>query len=224
MNATARTALIAGASGLVGTALVRELLDSPRYARVIALSRRPLPFEHPRFANRILDFSRLEEQVQSLRCDDAFCCLGTTLRNAGSRQQFRAVDHDLVLRFARVARQLGASTLVLVSSVGAKAGSRNFYLATKGETELAVEALRYASLHIMQPGLLLGARRERRSFEWLAQQVLGVVNPLLVLAQAPWQAIDAKQLALAMRQVALSGRRGMYRYAGQKLKQQAVRD
>lgn len=220
MADTTRVALIAGASGMVGRALVRELLDTPAYTRVIGLSRRPLPFEHPRFANRILDFGRMEEQLKTLRCDDAFCCLGTTIRTAGSQQAFRTVDHDLVVRFAKLARELGAQTFTLVSSTGADANSRYFYLRTKGETELVVETLRFPALFIVQPGLLLGSRRELRPLELVAQGAMTLVNPLLQGGLAKWRAISAVRLAGAMRQIAMSGRRGVYRYAGQKLEQQ----
>ena len=114
---TPRVALVAGASGMVGVALVRALIAGGEYARVIALTRRPLPFEAPRLANRIIRFDAMEEQLRAVACEDAFCCLGTTRREAGSAQAFRAVDHDLVLRFARCAQNSGAKTLVAVSSV-----------------------------------------------------------------------------------------------------------
>ena len=157
-----RVALVAGANGMVGRELLRSLTDAGAHQRVIALSRRPLPFEAPRLANRIVRFETLEQDLRGLRCDDAYCCLGTTLSAAGSQQAFRAVDHDLVLSFARFAQSAGAKTLVAVSAAGAAPEARNFYLRVKGETELALMALRFRSLHLMEPSLLLGARREWR--------------------------------------------------------------
>ncbi len=200
---TPRVALVAGASGMVGVALVRALIAGGEYARVIALTRRPLPMEAPRLANRIIRFETMEEQLRALSCDDAFSCLGTTRRDAGSAQAFRAVDHDLVLRFARCAQALGAKTMVAVSSVGAAPESRNLYLRVKGETEVALEALHFRSLHLMQPAEALG------------RFVAPLLNPLLLGRSARWRAISAGTVAAAMRAAALSGRPGTYRFTWQ---------
>jgi uncharacterized protein YbjT (DUF2867 family) len=209
---TNRVALVAGASGMVGLALVRHLVARQEYARVIALSRRPLPIEAPRLANRILRFENLETELRGLRCDDAYCCLGSTLRAAGSPAAFRAIDHDLVLRYARCAQGAGAQTLVAVSSAGASAESRNFYLRVKGETELALEALRFRSLHLLEPGLLLGARAQWRTAEMLGRLLMPLLNPLLLGRFEQWRGIDVDTVAAAMRAAALSGRLGVQRY------------
>src|SRR5258706_5794924 len=208
---TPRVALVAGASGMVGVALVRALIAGGEYARVIALTRRPLPIESPRLANRIIRFEAMEEQLRAVVCDGVLCCLGTTRREAGSAQAFRGVDHDLVLRFARWAQASGAKTMVVVSSVGAAAESGNLYLRVKGETDLALEALGFRSLHLMQPSLLLGTRPQWRMAEALGRFVAPLLNPLLLGRQARWRAIDAGAVAAAMRAAALSGRPGTYR-------------
>ncbi|MGH8252807.1 MAG: NAD-dependent epimerase/dehydratase family protein [Steroidobacteraceae bacterium] len=207
-------ALVAGASGMVGTELVRVLTASSDYRRVIALSRRPLSIEAPRLANRILRFENLENDLRGVTCDDAYCCLGSTIRQAGTQQAFRAVDHDLILRFARFAQAAGARTLVVISSAGAAADSRNFYLRVKGETELALEALRFRSLHLMQPSLILGARKQWRITEMVGRVVMPLVNPLLLGRYEQWRAIPARTFATAMRSAARSGRLGVNRYAG----------
>src|ERR1700691_6649742 len=104
-----RIALVAGGSGMVGGALLPLLLQSPHYTRVHALSRRPLPFDHPRLANRVVRFeASLQAQLKGLQCQDAFCCLGTTIREAGSQTALRDVDHDLVLEIYQIARSCGA--------------------------------------------------------------------------------------------------------------------
>ncbi len=214
-------ALVAGASGMVGAELVRVLVASGDYRRVIALSRRPLPIESPRLVNRILRFENLENDLRGLACDDAYCCLGTTLRQAGSQQAFRAVDHDLILRFARFAQVAGAKTLVVVSAAGAAPEARNFYLKVKGETELALEALRLRSLHLMQPSLLLGQRRQWRMAETLGRVFMPLVNPLLLGRMERWRAISAGNVAAAMRAAARSGRLGVQRYSGRSLRAMA---
>jgi uncharacterized protein YbjT (DUF2867 family) len=208
-----RTALVAGGSGLVGRALLPLLLAAPEYARVQALSRRPLPIEHARLANRVLRFDApLDSQLKGLSVQDAFCCLGTTLRAAGSQAAFRAVDHDLVLAFARAAKAAGAERLVVVSSVGADAASKTFYLRVKGETERDLEALRLRSLDILQPSLLLGARREWRALELAGQLAGWALGPLLMGNWSRYRPIEASMVAAAMRGAARSGRVGVARH------------
>jgi uncharacterized protein YbjT (DUF2867 family) len=207
-----RVALVAGANGMVGLALLRALLDSGDYSRVIAVTRRPLAFEAPRLVNRILRFEELEAGLKGTSASDAYCCLGTTLRQAGSQQAFSAVDHDLVLRFARAAQLVGVQTFVAVSSVGADPAASSFYLRVKGETEAALEALRFRSLHLLQPGVLLGARAQFRPLEALGRLLLPLLNPLLPGKYARWRAIDVRIVAAAMRAAAASGRLGVLRH------------
>jgi uncharacterized protein YbjT (DUF2867 family) len=208
-----RTALVAGGSGLVGTRLLPLLLAAGEYTRVLALSRRPLPIDHPRLANRVVRFDEsLASQIKGLQCNDAFCCLGTTIREAGSQQAFRAVDHDLTLEFARLALTAGAERLVVVSSVGADAASRHFYLRVKGESELALQALRFRSLDIMLPSVLLGARRNVRPLELLAQAALWTLNPVILGPWMRYRGITAETVAAAMLGAARGRRLGVHRY------------
>jgi uncharacterized protein YbjT (DUF2867 family) len=207
-----RVALLAGASGLVGGYVLEALLDAPDFARVFAVTRRPLGREHSRLANRIVQFDRLESQLQGLRCQVAFCCLGTTLRRAGSREAFRQVDFDYVLAFARAARAAQAERFVVVSSVGASSRSKHFYLRVKGEMEQALEALQFPALDILQPGLLLGFRRELRPRELALTMLMPVLNPLLGGMRQAYRGIAARQVAAAALGAARSGRRGVYRY------------
>ena len=178
-DADAKVALVAGASGLTGGAALDALLGAPDISRVLAVSRRPLGREHPRLANRIVQFEHLEAQLKGASCDVALCCLGTTSRQAGSQQGFRAVDIDCVLAFARAAKAANARRFVVVSSVGADPGARNFYLRTKGEMEQHLVEAGFESLDILQPSLLLGSRGEVRPLELAARALTPLVNPLL---------------------------------------------
>jgi uncharacterized protein YbjT (DUF2867 family) len=206
-----KTALIAGATGLVGGHLLDLLLDAPEIARVYAVTRRPLLRESPRLANRVVQFERIEELLRGLVCHVAFCCLGTTLRAAGSEQAFRTVDHDHVLAFARAAHAAGVHRFVVVSSVGADTRSASFYLRVKGETEAALAQVGFDSLEIMQPGLLLGVRRELRPLETLARLAMPLVNPLLRGTRQQYRGIPPRTVAEAMLGASRMGRRGIHR-------------
>jgi len=220
---TGRVALLAGAIGLVGSRLLPLLLGATEYSRVLALTRRPLLFDHARLANRIVRFdSGLEKQLSGLRCNDAFCCLGTTLREAGGQEGFRAVDQDLVLKIAHLAQRAGAERFVVISSVGANETSKNFYLRVKGETERALERLQFAALDIMQPSMLLGLRRNVRPLEFLAQGVLWFVNPLLLGNLARYRGMAAGEVAAAMLGAARGRRRGVNRYGVSEMRALAV--
>jgi uncharacterized protein YbjT (DUF2867 family) len=208
----AKIALLAGASGLVGGCLLDALLDTQDYTRVLAVTRRPLGREDPRLANRVVAYDKLDAQLTGITCHTAFCCLGTTIRAAGSQEAFRHVDLDYVLTFARIAKAAQAQRFLVVSAAGADRGSKNFYLRTKGEMEQGLIEMRFASLDIFQPGLLLGWRREIRPLELAARVVMPVLNPLLVGSLSAFRGISATTVARAMVRCARSGRRGVYRY------------
>ena len=193
-----RTALIAGASGLVGGFLLRQLLELPEYDRVISLGRRPLALAHPKLVQVTVDFAALEKTTADLRCDDAFCCLGTTIKQAGSQENFRAVDHAAVLAVAWTARRNGAQRFFLVSSLGASARSRIFYNRVKGETEEALEVLDFGTLGLFRPSLLLGPRVEKRPAERLIAAVMWIAEPLLIGPLRQYRAIQAEVVARAM--------------------------
>ena len=215
---TKLTALVAGGSGLVGKHLLELLTLQADFGRVLAVTRRPLSFDHPRLANRIVRFDTLEQSLAGMRADVAFCCLGTTLRSAGSREAFRQVDCDYVVAFARAARTAGVARFVLNSSVGADSGSKNFYLRVKGETEAALAAFDFAALDILQPGFLLGWRNDVRPLELAASLVLGAINPLLFGRGEPYRAIPARVVAAAMVGATRTGRKGIYRYTHREIR------
>ena len=212
MSTTPRIALVAGATGLVGGLLLNTLLDAPDYTRVYALTRRPFGKEHPKLANRVVIFERMADQLKGLVAQDAYCCLGTTIAEAGSQEAFRAVDVDAVLLFARAARAAQATRFVVVSSVGASSQSKKFYLRTKGEMEEAVTGLGFTSVDILQPSLLLGPRKELRFLEIAGQVFAPLVNPLLTGSREAYRAVPAETVAKAMLGAARRGARGVYRY------------
>ena len=157
---------------------MQALLEAPDYSRVFALTRRPLGREHPKLANRIVVFERMATQLKGLVANDAFCCIGTTIAEAGSQEVFREADLDAVLLFAEAARAAGATRFAVVSSVGASSSSKKFYLRTKGEMEDAVTAMGFASVDIFQPSLLLGPRKQVRTMELIGGLLSPLINPL----------------------------------------------
>src|ERR1700736_459837 len=207
-----KVVLLAGASGYVGNLALDTLLDSSDISRVFAITRRPLGREHPRLANRIVQFEQIESQLKGITCHVALCAVGTTIRQAGSEQAFRQVDVDAVLAFARTAKAAQAQRFVVVSSAGADRKSKNFYLRTKGEMEEALVGVGFTSLDILQPSLLLGWRREIRPLELLGTAFAPLVNPFLTGKREPFRAIPARTVAAAMAGVTRSGRRGVQRY------------
>jgi uncharacterized protein YbjT (DUF2867 family) len=186
-------ALVAGATGLVGQALVRQLSTDPAWSEVRALVRRELPAELsvPTVVPVTVDYTRLDPPPAWAAADHVFCALGTTMRRAGSREAFRQVDFDYPVALARAALVRGARHYLVVTAVGASSESRFFYNRVKGEIEEAILALGYRSVTIARPSLLLGPRKETR----LGEQVAKVVG---VLAPAQWKPVAATSVARAL--------------------------
>jgi uncharacterized protein YbjT (DUF2867 family) len=207
-----RTAILAGATGLVGAHLLRLLLADPRYGRVIAVSRRGLGIEHAKLRSLITAFDAVETALADAgeTIDDAFCALGTTIRTAGSRAAFRRVDFDYVVAFARAARAAGARQFILASAIGASVRSAFFYLRVKGEAEQAVAGLGYPAFHVFRPCLLLGRRAQPRPREALGQALAPFLNPLLVGPAAAYRGIPAERVAAAMIAAAVPERPGRH--------------
>ena len=207
-----RIAMLAGASGFTGGHLLELLLDSPDFDRVLAVTRRPLAREHPRLANRIVQFDTLENQLRGAQCDTAFCCIGSTRKAAGSESAFRRVDIDYVVAFARAAKAAQARRFVFLSSVRADAASTHFYLRVKGEVENVLGTMGFLSLDLMQPSLITGLRHELRPLDLVGTALMPLVNPFLTGDREALRSISVRTLAAAMLGAHRSGRRGARRY------------
>lgn len=200
MYLTPQRILLAGATGLTGEHLLDRLLNEPTIARVLAPTRRPLA-EHPHLDNPVGELTGLLPQLEG-PLDTAFCCLGTTIKQAGSQEAFQAVDHDLVLAVAARALELGARHFLVISAIGANPASSVFYNRVKGEMEEALKAQGWPQLTIVRPSLLLGPRSEFRLGERLAA-------PVLRWLPGKWRGIGACTLARAMWRLALEEGRGV---------------
>ncbi len=195
-------ACVVGATGLVGQELVSQLCEDTGFEAIHVLTRRPASFSGTtsqcNLIRHLVDFSQLQECAWPT-CEVLFCCLGTTIRTAGSQAAFRAVDLDYVVTAARCARQAGATRLVVVSAMGADPQSRVFYNRVKGDMEAAVTGLGFDAVAIVRPSLLTGDRAEQRIGERVAQSVLKVANRLL---PKKYRSIPAVAVARAMIAVA----------------------
>ncbi len=190
-----KTALIAGATGLIGGQLLELLLKDNRYNEVIALSRKPLSSNHPKLTNVVIDFDRLAEQSDALRADDVFCCLGTTMKQAGSQKAFYKVDFEYPLQIAKITRALGARQYLLVTALGANKKSSIYYNRVKGEIEEAVGNQDFESYHIFRPSFLQGDRIENRPGE---QATTAFFKLFGFLVPRKFKAIDSVKVARAM--------------------------
>ena len=207
-----RTALVAGASGLIGGHVVRRLLEDPGYDRVTVLARRELPLAHAKLTRRLVDFGQLAQLADFPRVHDVFCCLGTTMQQAGSADAFRKVDLTYVVELGRLAVRHRASQFLVVTALGANPVSRVFYNRVKGETEAAVRQLAFDGIHIFRPSLLLGARAQRRRGEWLAVLLAPLVSWALVGPLARYRPIRAAAVGRAMVRVARDAAGGVHVY------------
>lgn len=219
MGVTDGNVLLAGASGMVGGLVLRELLRDSRFkGRLIAPTRRGLPIEDSRLLAPMVDFKSAEsaQTIQRAtdladgRIDAYVCCLGSTIKAAGSREAFIAVDRELVLELARLARAAGARHAILVSSAGASRQSGNFYLRVKGEVEDAMEMQGFQRLDLLQPGLLLGPREQRRPAEALFQRLAPLANVLMAGRLRPYRAVPADSLARAIVRLVATGGQGIF--------------
>lgn len=202
------SALLLGATGLVGGECLSLLLEEPRYATVFAPSRRPLG-AHPKLVGQSVDFETPPVLPAELAGGDVFCCLGTTIAKAGSPASFRRVDYDYVLALARRASERGMRQFVLVSSLGADPRSKLLYPRVKGEAERDIAALPFESVHLLRPSLLLGKRGESRPAEAAVQALAPLLSWVLVGPLRKYRPIGAVVVAKAMLRLAAQAAPGV---------------
>jgi len=199
-----KQAIIFGATGAVGRQLLDLCLNGDRYTKVNVIARRPALSPHAKLNWIELEFDELDEleAISDLAGGDAYCCLGTTIKAAGSQEKFRQVDYDYVLNAARFAKKCSVVNFSMVSALGADAKSKNFYSRTKGEVEAAVAAENLNSLRIFRPSLLKGERDEFRPLEDIGNFVSLLLTPVFHLGLRKYQPLEIKKLARALIQTA----------------------
>ena len=173
-----KTAIVLGASGLVGTELVHQLLNSVEFGEVKIFVRRTLEISHPKLEEHIIDFDNLSSWKQKLVGYALFSCMGTTIKTAGSKEKQYMVDFTYPYNCIEAAIENGTKQIILVSSIGAKETSSNFYLRIKGELEEAVKKLNPSNFIVFRPSILDGNRVENRPAEYLAIKIMRILGKL----------------------------------------------
>jgi uncharacterized protein YbjT (DUF2867 family) len=193
-----RTAIVFGATGMVGNILLEELIKSADYSAIKIFVREPTGISEPKVEEIITDVSNSAGYSDKITGDDLFICLGTTIKKAGSVENMEKIDRDLPVQIARLARNNGIKNIAVVSSIGAAKTSRNYYLRMKGEMETGILKLNFDSTAIVRPSMLLGERKERRRGEMVGKVVMKTFQPVLIGKLLKYRAIHAKDVARAM--------------------------
>jgi uncharacterized protein YbjT (DUF2867 family) len=212
MKNAKRTALIAGASGLIGGHCLTLLLENENYSNVISIGRRELAVTHPKLQQHVVDFNELEFYQELFKVNHVFCCLGTTIKTAGSKEKFRLVDYVFPIKMAQLAQSNGVEVYSIITAMGANAKSSIFYNQVKGEVENELKALDIPVVHILQPSLLLGDRNESRTGEAIAQAIFKVINPIFVGKLKQFKGIPGERVAQKMIALANNENKGYQKY------------
>jgi len=191
------TAIIIGATGLVGNALLKLLLEDPQFSEVKVFTRRSVEIEHPKLDEHLIDFDQIKSIREAIKGDVLFSCLGTTMRKAGSKDAQYKIDYTYQYEFAKYAKQNGVPAYVLVSSASADSKSMFFYTRMKGELEDAVKALSFDKIRILQPSVLAGDRQEERLGERIGGTVINTLAKFLPFLRK-YRSITGTEVASAM--------------------------
>src|ERR1700761_9615073 len=209
-------AIIAGASGLIGSKLLNILLNEPAYNEVLILVRKVLPIEHQKLVQLVVDFDKLDEHEASITGHAVFCCLGSTQKKTPDLAVYRKIDHDYPVKLAQLAKQNGVNQYHLVSAIGANSKSSNFYTKMKGETEDDLKKVDLECLHIYQPSFLTGDRKESRPMERMVVGIMKVIDPLLIDGLKKYRSIPAQTVAQAMFNESLKNEEGVFIHTSDK--------
>lgn len=200
---THNTSLIIGSTGLIGNKLLYEL--AKKDTEIIAITRRPINNLPENVSLLNIDFDDFLQNGVLPSCNHIYICLGTTIKKAGSQSEFKKVDFDYCVSFARKAREAGATKISLVSSVGANPHTKNFYLKTKGEVEEEIKKIDFQVINIFRPSLLLGRREESRFLEKIGQNLSSFLNLFLIGSLRKYRSIKASNVAYCMANYEQSG-------------------
>jgi len=213
----ARTAIVFGATGLIGRSLVNELTSSENYSLIKIFGRNEKRYSSvEKIREFVIDFNRLPDYSEQITGDDLFICLGTTIKKAGSVEKMEEIDRDIPIRIASIASANRVNRIAVVSSIGADPGSKNYYLRIKGEMERGVMTLNFKTIAVVRPSILFGERNERRMGEAIGKFMMKIFGIFLVGKYLKYRGIEGKAVASAMVKI-LSNRTGKEIYESDKL-------
>jgi uncharacterized protein YbjT (DUF2867 family) len=204
-----KKALLVGASGLIGSNLLQLLLNDGNFQEVVSWSRKAQGLHHPKLTEKEIDFNYIE-RIPSENFDVIFCCIGTTIHKAKTQEKFYKVDHDYVVELARYAEKSGISKFIVISSIGAKKDTSNFYLRTKGEMEFDVSQLKIPSVTFLRPSMLMGKRKEFRFGELIGKGFMKAIGFLFIGKMKKYKGIHAKTVAETMVRLAKKNYEGKF--------------
>ncbi len=207
-----KSALLFGASGLVGGELLNCLLKGNEYSKVIIFVRKSLDLKHPKLEERVIEFEDLSRHKDCFEVNDVFCCLGTTIKKAKSQEAFKKVDVEYPLEIARLSKEMRAEKFLIISSMGANPKSSVFYSRMKGFLEQKLKEISIKSLHIFRPSLLLGDRNEFRFGESVSSFLTKAISFVFVGTLKKYKPIEAKTVANGMYKAAQGKSDGIYTY------------
>jgi len=212
-------AIIAGASGLIGSELLTILLNQPEYAEVVILVRKSTGIQHAKLKERVIDYDLLDSYADEISGHAIFSCLGTTNNKTPDKDIYRKIDHDYPVKLAQLGLKNGVKQFHLVSSLGADAKSTAFYLKLKGETEEDIEKVGLKTVHIYQPSLITGDRKEHRLAEKIMTPIMKVIDPLLFGGLKKYRSIHAQTIAMAMFKQSITNEEGVFIHPSDNIKQ-----
>ncbi|MFH6986724.1 NAD(P)H-binding protein [Flavobacterium collinsii] len=193
-----KKAILYGASGLVGSYILENLLNNNNYEQVIIVVRKDLNIQHPKLKTLIGDFNSLSKVIKDIQVDEVFIALGTTQKKTPDKKLYYQIDHDYPILAAKLAKENGAKAVFLVSALGANAKSSIFYTKLKGETEQGIITLDLQHTYIFRPSIILGDRKESRPMEKVFIRIFKLINPLFVGSLSKYRGIEAEDIAKAM--------------------------
>ncbi|WP_374174681.1 NAD(P)H-binding protein [Flavobacterium tructae] len=193
-----KKAILYGASGLVGSYILDNLLNNNNYEQVIIVVRKDLNIQHPKLKTLIGDFNSLSKVIKDIQVDEVFIALGTTQKKTPDKKLYYQIDHDYPILAAKLAKENGAKAVFLVSALGANTKSSIFYTKLKGETEQGIISLNLEHTYIFRPSIILGDRKESRPMEKVFIGIFKLINPLFVGSLSKYKGIEAEDIAKAM--------------------------
>lgn len=218
---TEKTALVLGATGVVGTQLLKRLCTSKDYQTIHLFTRRELEYKDSVCKVHIVDFDNMKEFADLFHVNDVFICLGTTIKKAKSKEAFRKVDYDYVVEAGKLAKAANVENVLVISAIGADSKSSFFYSRVKGDMEEILKQLKLNSLHIFRPSLLIGERKELRIGEKISGKLSSIFKFLLVGPLRPYRAIHVETVATAMSIAAKSVNSGNHVYQSNEIEELA---